>query len=46
MHADRGFFLSLGMTKDEFHAITWFSSWAVDADHSSDVAECESDTKM
>lgn len=47
-YINRGFFSSLGMTKDEFHAITWFTSWAVDADHGSDVAdgvECESDTK-
>lgn len=44
--ADRGFFISLGFTKDEFHAITWFTSWAVDADHGSDLDETESDTKM
>ncbi|KAK0582084.1 hypothetical protein LWI29_021389 [Acer saccharum] len=25
-----------GITKEEFRAITWFTSWAVDADHSSD----------
>ncbi|KAK4847467.1 hypothetical protein QYF36_002261 [Acer negundo] len=24
------------ITKEEFHAITWFTSWVVDADHSSD----------
>lgn len=29
----------LGITKDEFHAITWFTSWAVDADHGSDLPE-------
>ncbi|KAI9180408.1 hypothetical protein LWI28_004546 [Acer negundo] len=29
-------FLYLGITKEEFHAITWFTSWVVDADHSSD----------
>ncbi|KAJ9547580.1 hypothetical protein OSB04_020123 [Centaurea solstitialis] len=44
-YINRGFFLSLGMTEDEFHAITRFSSWAVDADHGSDdIDECESDT--
>ncbi|GJS31307.1 tRNA:m(4)X modification enzyme TRM13 isoform X2 [Tanacetum coccineum] len=45
---DKGFFSSLGMAKDEFHAVTWFTSWAVDADHSSNLAdssENESDTK-
>lgn len=25
-----------GITNQDFYAITWFSSWAVDADHSSD----------
>lgn len=29
----------LGITKDEFHAITWLTSWAVDADHGSDLPE-------
>ncbi|XP_030945279.1 tRNA:m(4)X modification enzyme TRM13 homolog [Quercus lobata] len=29
----------LGITKEEFHAITWFTSWAVDADHGSDLPE-------
>lgn len=29
----------LGIAKDEFHAITWFTSWAVDADHGSDLPE-------
>ncbi|XP_024966191.1 tRNA:m(4)X modification enzyme TRM13 isoform X1 [Cynara cardunculus var. scolymus] len=44
-YINRGFFSSLGMTKDEFHAITWFTSWAVDADHGSDdgVEKSESD---
>ncbi|KAJ0053920.1 hypothetical protein Pint_00798 [Pistacia integerrima] len=27
---------SLGIAKEEFHVITWFTSWAVDADHGSD----------
>lgn len=44
-YINRGFFLSHGMSKDEFHAVTWFTSWAVDAaDHASDLEE--SDTKM
>ncbi|KAI7751537.1 hypothetical protein M8C21_013396 [Ambrosia artemisiifolia] len=38
-YINKGFFLSLGITKDDFHAITWFTSWAVDADHGSDVAD-------
>ncbi|XP_006434529.2 tRNA:m(4)X modification enzyme TRM13 homolog isoform X2 [Citrus clementina] len=28
--------LNLGITKEEFHAISWFTSWAVDADHGLD----------
>lgn len=38
-YINRDFFLNLGITKDEFHAITWFTSWAVDADHGSDLAD-------
>lgn len=26
----------MGFTKEDFHAISWFTSWAVDADHGSD----------
>ncbi|KAL4572192.1 hypothetical protein LXL04_018961 [Taraxacum kok-saghyz] len=44
-YINKDFFLSHGMNKDEFHAVTWFTSWAVDAaDHASDTEE--SDTKM
>lgn len=28
--------LNLGISREEFHAITWFTSWAVDADHGSE----------
>ena len=37
--ADKNYLSHLGITKEEFHAITWFTSWAVDADHSSDLPE-------
>ncbi|KAJ6710662.1 TRNA:M(4)X MODIFICATION ENZYME TRM13-like protein [Salix koriyanagi] len=30
---------TLGITKEQFHAITWFTSWAVDADHGSDLSD-------
>ncbi|URE02480.1 U11-48K-like CHHC zinc finger [Musa troglodytarum] len=33
------FLLSLGITEEEFHAMTWFTSWAVDADHSSELSD-------
>ncbi|CAH1434210.1 unnamed protein product [Lactuca virosa] len=40
-YINKSFFLSQGMSKDEFHAVTWFTSWAVDsADHE------ELDTKI
>lgn len=29
--------LDLGITKDDFNAMTWLTSWAVDADHGSDL---------
>ncbi|RCV40081.1 hypothetical protein SETIT_9G022900v2 [Setaria italica] len=32
---NKSFLSGLGITEEEFHAITWFSSWAVDGDHSS-----------
>lgn len=35
---DKKFMVDLGITKEEFHAITWFTSWAVDADHGSDLS--------
>lgn len=28
----------LGLNPEEFHAITWFTSWAVDADHHSEIS--------
>ncbi|CAL5206720.1 unnamed protein product [Lathyrus oleraceus] len=38
-YTNKEFFLDLGMTKEEFHAITWFTSWAVDATHDSDLPD-------
>nr|CAB3492597.1 unnamed protein product [Digitaria exilis] len=32
---NKSFLSELGITEEEFHAMTWFSSWAVDGDHSS-----------
>lgn len=37
--ADKRYLMNLGITKDDFHAITWFTSWAVDADHGSDISD-------
>ncbi|XP_047152562.1 tRNA:m(4)X modification enzyme TRM13 homolog isoform X2 [Vigna umbellata] len=38
-YTNKRFFLDLGLTKEEFHAITWFTSWAVDANHDSDLPD-------
>ncbi|XP_057445522.1 uncharacterized protein LOC130737712 isoform X2 [Lotus japonicus] len=37
-YTNKRFFLDLGMTKEEFHAVTWFTSWAVDDNHGSDLS--------
>ena len=34
-YANKAFLSRLGIVEEEFHAMTWFSSWAVDGDHSS-----------
>ncbi|XP_037444302.1 tRNA:m(4)X modification enzyme TRM13-like isoform X1 [Triticum dicoccoides] len=34
-YANKAFLSGLGIAEEEFHAMTWFSSWAVDGDHSS-----------
>ncbi|KAK9287987.1 hypothetical protein L1049_016432 [Liquidambar formosana] len=38
-YINKGYLSSLGITKEDFHAITWFTSWAVDADHGSDLLD-------
>ncbi|MCH84320.1 tRNA guanosine-2'-O-methyltransferase TRM13-like protein, partial [Trifolium medium] len=38
-YTNKKFFLDLGMAKEEFHAVTWFTSWAVDANHDSDFPD-------
>nr|XP_051177221.1 tRNA:m(4)X modification enzyme TRM13 isoform X1 [Lolium perenne] len=41
-YANKAFLSGLGIAEEEFHAMTWFSSWAVDGDHSSqDSLEAE-----
>ncbi|CAA0830618.1 methyltransferases [Striga hermonthica] len=35
-YINKKYILDLGFSKQDFHAISWFTSWAVDADHSSD----------
>ncbi|KAL3604529.1 hypothetical protein D5086_005388 [Populus alba] len=36
---NRKFMSDLGSPRDQFHAMTWFTSWAVDADHGSDLPD-------
>uniref|UniRef100_A0A7C9CH15 tRNA:m(4)X modification enzyme TRM13 n=1 Tax=Opuntia streptacantha TaxID=393608 RepID=A0A7C9CH15_OPUST len=38
-YPSKRYLLNLGITKDEFHALTWFTSWAVDADHGSELSD-------
>nr|CAD1821890.1 unnamed protein product [Ananas comosus var. bracteatus] len=38
---DTKFLSNMGITKEEFHAMTWFSSWAVDGDHSCELPDVE-----
>ncbi|XP_021836566.1 tRNA:m(4)X modification enzyme TRM13 isoform X1 [Spinacia oleracea] len=38
-YTSKQYLKNLGITKEDFHAITWFTSWAVDADHGSDVSD-------
>ncbi|XP_010914706.1 uncharacterized protein [Elaeis guineensis] len=37
-YSNTKFLMGLGITKEDFHAMTWFSSWAVDADHSYELS--------
>ncbi|XVF80746.1 hypothetical protein PTKIN_Ptkin15bG0099800 [Pterospermum kingtungense] len=38
-YMNKRYLTSLGISKEEFHAITWFTSWAVDTDHGSDLSD-------
>ncbi|KAL6968700.1 tRNA:m(4)X modification enzyme [Sarracenia purpurea var. burkii] len=38
-YINKRYLSNLGITKEDFHTITWFTSWAVDADHSSDLSD-------
>ncbi|KAJ3669313.1 hypothetical protein LUZ60_011263 [Juncus effusus] len=40
-YANKEFLSDLGVKKEEFHAITWFSSWAIDGDHKENNLENE-----
>lgn len=36
-YINKRYMLDLGINKDDFNAMTWFTSWAIDADHGSDL---------
>ncbi|XP_050378772.1 uncharacterized protein LOC126796045 [Argentina anserina] len=38
-YINKKYILDLGITKEEFHVIIWFTSWAVDADHGTDLPD-------
>uniref|UniRef100_A0A0D9ZFD4 tRNA:m(4)X modification enzyme TRM13 n=1 Tax=Oryza glumipatula TaxID=40148 RepID=A0A0D9ZFD4_9ORYZ len=40
-YANKTFLSGLGITEEDFHTMTWFSSWAVDGDHSSPDSSLE-----
>ncbi|KAI5674863.1 hypothetical protein M9H77_05813 [Catharanthus roseus] len=37
-YINRTYMLHLGLNMEDFHAITWFTSWAVDAEHRIDLS--------
>ncbi|KAA8542998.1 hypothetical protein F0562_021507 [Nyssa sinensis] len=37
-YINKRYLSNLGISKEDFHAITWFTSWAVDANHDSDFS--------
>ncbi|XP_051141621.1 uncharacterized protein LOC127258711 [Andrographis paniculata] len=43
-YINKAYISDLGFTEEEFHAISWFTSWAVDADHGSEFVVTESST--
>ncbi|KAL2935011.1 tRNA:m(4)X modification enzyme TRM13 [Bienertia sinuspersici] len=38
-YTNKEYLKNLGITREDFHAITWFTSWAVDADHGSNYSD-------
>ncbi|XP_073155446.1 tRNA:m(4)X modification enzyme TRM13 isoform X3 [Henckelia pumila] len=43
---DKRYFTDLGFTKEDFHAISWFTSWAVDADHGSEFSVADHSAQL
>ena len=38
--ADKRYFKDLGFSKDDFHAITWLTSWALSGTHEHELPDC------
>ncbi|KAL3827745.1 hypothetical protein ACJIZ3_016547 [Penstemon smallii] len=45
-YINKRYMFDLGFTKEDFHKISWFTSWAVDADHSSEVSATDCSTQL
>ncbi|XP_027100084.2 uncharacterized protein [Coffea arabica] len=45
-YINKNYILNLGLTKEDFHAMTWLTSWAVDADHGSDIFVVDSSPNL
>ncbi|KAI3449347.1 hypothetical protein Pfo_006012 [Paulownia fortunei] len=47
-YINKRYISDMGFTKEDFHAISWFTSWAVDADHGSElsVTDCSAQLEI
>ncbi|XP_073155445.1 uncharacterized protein [Henckelia pumila] len=45
-YTNKRYFTDLGFTKEDFHAISWFTSWAVDADHGSEFSVADHSAQL
>ncbi|EYU46867.1 hypothetical protein MIMGU_mgv11b013317mg [Erythranthe guttata] len=43
---DKKYIYDMGLGKEDFNAITWFTSWAVDADHGSELSAVDSSAQF
>ncbi|XP_073294835.1 tRNA:m(4)X modification enzyme TRM13 [Primulina huaijiensis] len=45
-YINKRYFSDLGFTKEDFHVISWFTSWAVDADHGSEFSVADHSAQL
>lgn len=43
---DKRYMSKMGLDRDYFHAITWFTSWAVDADHGATLSDVDATSHL